>query len=118
MYLKCVLRGDSRIYGRTSAPIRWPYTLDRESGITSAYPILIVTEELERAVRNESIVAIRYYWGISKWTACKLRRALGVERMNPGTSELISRVAIIARHEKKKQKEARDGKPEPKKARQ
>jgi hypothetical protein len=41
-----------------------------------------VDEELARAIRHESVVAIRFWWGVGAEVLKKWRRALGVTRTN------------------------------------
>lgn len=76
------IRGDLVVATITDTPIPWPF--GRVSRACRGAPIL--TGDLERAVRVESNQAIQYYWGVSRWTVERWRRALGVERMNPGTA--------------------------------
>jgi hypothetical protein len=78
-----VVRGEYvRVGGYTAAPISWPRL--RKNGRAS----LIVTEELARAVRHESEIAISHHWGVGVVTIWSWRKALGVPRVNEGTQKL------------------------------
>ncbi len=65
----------------SDAPIPWP----RARTNPHAHPLPICTPELERAIRTESVQAVVYWWGMSRWAVRRWRHALGVERFNPGT---------------------------------
>src|SRR5260370_31200359 len=45
---------------------------------------LLVDEELARALRCESALAIKYWWGASQTSVWAWRQALGVPRLNEG----------------------------------
>src|SRR5262249_20870026 len=49
---------------------------------------LLVDEELARAVRCESVLAIRYWWGASANAVWNWRQALGVGKFNEGSTRL------------------------------
>ena len=49
---------------------------------------LLVDEELARAVRSESALAVRYWWGASETAVHNWRKALGVEKFNEGSQQL------------------------------
>jgi|SRR5579864_6124697 len=71
----------------TDARISWPRCRAIEQAGGSG---LLVDEELARAVRTESVVAIKYWWRTSKNAVQNWRRALGVTRKgNPGTMRLV-----------------------------
>jgi hypothetical protein len=58
------------------------------------YPSLLVNEELARAIRSESALALRYWWGASAGVVHRWRKALGVTRTNnEGTHRLIQAAA-------------------------
>lgn len=84
-----ILRGDLVVVAISDAPIPWP--LGRVHPVCRPLPIL--TAELVRAIRTESEQAIVYHWRVSRWAVCRWRRALGVPRFNPGTSQLWSEMA-------------------------
>jgi hypothetical protein len=71
-------------YARMSWPRGYAPTLVGGGG-----PALIVTEELARAVRNESALAVCYWWGIGRMTVAKWRKALGVNKINNEGSHLL-----------------------------
>jgi hypothetical protein len=51
---------------------------------------LLIDEELARAIRTESAVALKYWWGIGTHAVWHWRRALKVNKVdNPGTHRLI-----------------------------
>jgi hypothetical protein len=75
------------ITGWTDARIPWP----RCRALDSPGPgsSLLVDEELARAIRCESEVAVIYWWGVGTKAVWNWRRALGVTRTNnPGTRRL------------------------------
>jgi hypothetical protein len=49
---------------------------------------LLVDEELARAVRCESALAVRYWWGASELAVWHWRKALDVPRYNGGSARL------------------------------
>src|SRR5262249_2059058 len=49
---------------------------------------LLVEEELARAVRSESALAIHYWWGVVPSVVWRRRKALGVEPLNEGSARL------------------------------
>jgi hypothetical protein len=51
---------------------------------------LLVEEVLARAVRKESAAAVQHWWGVSRSTVLKWRKALGADRNNnPGSRRLV-----------------------------
>lgn len=85
----CLFRGCVVVVtGLTDAPIQWPRccTLDPPGGGRG----LLVDDELARAVRSESALALCRWWGVSRATARRWRKALGVGRMDAeGSRRLI-----------------------------
>jgi hypothetical protein len=76
------------IYGWSPARIPWP--LCYHVGTRACGKGLLVDEELARAVRLESAIAVRHWWGVSAATVLKWRRIVGAGRKNnPGTQRLI-----------------------------
>jgi hypothetical protein len=63
----CLFRdGEVVVVGISAARISWP--LCRRVGSPSGKPSLLVTEELERAIRCESAEALKHWWGVSpRW---------------------------------------------------
>src|ERR1700722_17200632 len=84
----CVINGDREVTGITDAPIPWPYNVPR-----AAVRQLLVSGDLERAIRTESNQAVAYYFGVSRWQVDDWRRRLQVPRMNPGTAQLWKELA-------------------------
>lgn len=78
-----VVDGLTEVGGWTSAPLPWPRR--KKTGRAS----LILTDELARAVREESEEAICYWWGVGVVKVWQWRKALGVGRITPGTRDLL-----------------------------
>jgi hypothetical protein len=74
------------ITGWSNAPIPWPRCrrLDTRGGGSG----LLVDDELARAVRRESSVALQHWFGVSPYVVWSWRKALGVERFNEGSVRL------------------------------
>jgi len=79
-----IIAGERTITGISDAPTPWPIGMAAPHG----RPSPLVTAELARAVATESVEAVAYWWGVSRWTVRRWRHALGVTRFNPGTIEL------------------------------
>ena len=75
--LRCVMRGKVTVAGLSDAPIQWPY-VPQPGG--NGYRSLILCGDLVRAVRRESETAVAHWWGVSRHTVLKWRKALGVEK--------------------------------------
>jgi hypothetical protein len=59
-------------------------------------PYKLVEEVLARAVRQEAAAAAQHWWGVSRSTVLKWRKAMGADRNNnPGTRRLV-RAAVEA----------------------
>jgi hypothetical protein len=81
------------IFDWSMAPIPWPccYVF----GTRAAGQGLLVEDELARAIRHESAMAVEYWWGISRKTVNKWRHALGVGRTDSeGSHRLIRQAAL------------------------
>jgi hypothetical protein len=81
------------IYDWSLAPIPWPlcYIPGKRSGGKG----LLVEEELARAIRHESSLAIQQWWGVSRGTVRRWRGALGIGRMDAeGSRRLIHQAAL------------------------
>jgi hypothetical protein len=83
--MDCAVRGSVIACGLSSGRIPWPIG-KRHRGHRGRF--LIVTGDLEKAIRRESGIAIRYWWGVSEFTVSKWRRGLAVGRTTEGTRRL------------------------------
>lgn len=79
----CSIRGPRVVRGMTDAPISWPFAY-AEKGKRQ----LLVSGDLERAIRGESAKAVAYHFGVSRDQVQDWRRSLGVGRMTAGTTAL------------------------------
>ena len=77
------IEGRIEFGGWTSAPSPWPRR--KKTGRAS----LILTAELARAVRTESVEAICHWWGVRPTKVWMWRQALGVGRVTEGTRALL-----------------------------
>lgn len=77
-------RGDVKIVGLTDAPIPWPIGARGPKGMKT----IVLYKGLVRAVRMESITAVRHWWGVTHTPVYRWRKALGVGRFNDGTLRL------------------------------
>jgi transposase-like protein len=100
--LTCEVRGDLRVTGVSSGRIQWPVS-SAWGGNGSGRRFLILTPELARAVRLESVQALRYWFGVSSTTVWKWRKALGVDGNNDGTRKLRARMASLTPPELREQ---------------
>jgi hypothetical protein len=83
----CLLRdGEVLITGWSDARISWPRC--RLPGTHGGGSGLLVEDELARAVRSESSLAIQHWWGVNFRTVWCWRKALGVPPYNEGTTRL------------------------------
>jgi hypothetical protein len=84
----CLYRdGLAIVTGWSDAPISWPRC--RTVGGHGGGAGLLVCEELARAVRHESNVAVQRWWRVSMFTVCAWRRALGVGMWEPEGSKRL-----------------------------
>ncbi len=83
----CLVRdGDVIVTGWSDAPIPWPRCRRPDShGGGSG---LLVDEELARAIRLESSLAIQHWFGVDYSVVWRWRKALGVPRFNEGAARL------------------------------
>src|SRR5262245_26136701 len=90
----CLFRdADVTVTSWTSAPIPWPRCY--RPGTHGGGSGLLVTEELARAVRTESAVAVSYCWGVSEGVVWRWRKALGVGLLDsPGTRQARQEAAV------------------------
>jgi hypothetical protein len=93
--VECLARDcDVKVTSWTNARISWPrcQILGQRGGSG-----ILVEAELARAVRCESALAIRYWWGVIDKTVAWWRRALGVERMDSEGSRRLILAGIEAK---------------------
>jgi hypothetical protein len=81
------IRGPVRIVGLTDAPIPWP--IGQQGHAQSP----VIYGALAKAIRRESRVAVRHWWGLSSHCHNRARRGLNVPTINEGTHRLLSRYA-------------------------
>ena len=77
------IEGRLEVGGRTAAPISWPRR--KKTG----RPSLILTAELARAVRIESVEAVCHWWGVRPTKVWQWRQVLGIGRVTEGTRLLL-----------------------------
>ena len=83
----CLVRdGDVIITGWSESRIPWPRC--RRPGTHGGGSGLLVDDELARAIRLESSLAIQYWWGVDVTVVWRWRKALGVPRFNEGSARL------------------------------
>jgi hypothetical protein len=83
---QCLYRDkDVIVTGLSAGRIPWPLCLPTGG---RGQPGLLVEEELARAVRCESVLALRHWWGASPRVVWCWRQALGVARHNEGSLRL------------------------------
>jgi hypothetical protein len=88
----CELRGEVELVGLREAPIPWP--VGRRVGTHGSSRGLVLYGALARALRQESSLAVAYWWGVTAQTVTIWRKALGVGPTTTGTSVLRARVML------------------------
>jgi hypothetical protein len=86
--VQCAIRGELVIVGMTDGRIPWPLGIQGRGSRS-----LVVFHDLVRAIKQESHLAIVFWWGARRSTVQGWRRTLGVPRSNPGTNRLRARYA-------------------------
>jgi hypothetical protein len=90
-----------RVTSWTDAPVPWPRGLPPEAG---GWPTVVVTRELERAIRTESASALAHHFGAHVALAWRWRKWLRTGRAGtPGSRLAIgaaSRMGAAARRAK------------------
>lgn len=83
-----------RVTSWTDAPIPWPMGVPEGPGRVGR-PSLVVTRDLERAIRTESALALKHHFGIQTTLAWRYRKWLGVEGhiKTPGSRHLQQEVS-------------------------
>jgi hypothetical protein len=75
--LRCASRGcDVTVTGFTAGPVRWPVGRRRDGARGTSGPV--VYGALADAIRAEAALAVARAWGVTRQTAAKWRRRLGV----------------------------------------
>lgn len=86
----CLYRGGEVIVTAWSdAPISWPRC--RREGTRGGGSGLLVDDELLRAIRTESSLALQYWWGVNGATVWRWRQAFGVGMWEPEGSQRLHR---------------------------
>lgn len=78
----CEAPGELTIVGTTDGKIPWPI------GKRGRAKSLVLYGDLAKAVKKESVLAIRHWWGIGYSTINNWRKIYGVPPSNPGTAIL------------------------------
>jgi len=73
-------RGEVRIVGLSAGRVPWPI------GQQGAAKSLVLYRDLAKAVKRESVIAIRYWWGVGANAVHKWRKAFAVPFNNEGTT--------------------------------
>lgn len=81
--LFCEMRGYLKIGGYSDGPIPWPRRYRTNS--------IILCGDLVRAVKQESVEAVSFHWGVCRNVVQNWRKALEVPEHNPGTRQLLHR---------------------------
>jgi transposase-like protein len=90
----CLYRDrDCKVTSWTDAPIPWPRVQPRDQRGGSG---LWVNDTLARAIKTESAVALRYWFGVSVGVVWKWRRAFGVggRATTPGSRRAVRAAAL------------------------
>jgi hypothetical protein len=80
----CEARGELVVVGLHEAPIPWPMGRGGSRGQVS----LVLFGDLLKAVHQESVQAVAYWWDVATTTVWRWRKVRGVERENHGTLRL------------------------------
>ena len=106
----CEYRGEVEIIKQSDGRIPWPIGLPTGTG-RRGRGSLIVFDELATAARQESSLAVSYWFGVSVATVAKWRKALGVDRKNAGTQRLFQTALSEDVDRSTKIAKSREGKP-------
>ena len=107
----CEYRGWVKIVGLSDGKIQWP--IGRPMTEKPGRDSLIIYQGLKRAIERESRQGVAHWWGVSKETVRRWRRALEVERNTQGTVRTRD-VTLKAESRRSKIAKSRRGKPRPK----
>jgi len=75
----------------TDARISWPLCRGRNRG----KPGILVDDELLRAIRTESAIALKYWFGVSTTTVWSWRKAFGIRQWGTEGSRRLHRVLSL-----------------------
>jgi hypothetical protein len=90
----CLFRDAEVVITRwTDAPLSWPRC--QRVGVRGGSGLL-VTEELVRAIRTESSLAIQYWFGVNRETVWRWRQAFGVTRWGTEGSQRLHQQSVDA----------------------
>src|SRR5713101_4032555 len=82
---------DVKIISWTDAPIPWPRCRLIDS--LRGQPSPLVDDELARAIRTESAVAIKFWWGVGTKAVWQWRKAFEISRYGTPGSNRLQRMA-------------------------
>jgi hypothetical protein len=80
------LRGTVKVGGWSTAPIPWP--------LAAGSGGFIFCGDLLKAIRQESVIAVAHWFGVSRHTVTQWRGQLEVPRSTPGTRKLLRTIAL------------------------
>ena len=107
----CHYRGWVKIVGLTDGKIQWP--IRRPIKSNPGRDSMVIYHGLKRAIEKESNQGVAHWWGVSRGTVRRWRRALAVPRKTPGTVRTLD-VTLKAESRRSKIAASRVGKPRPK----
>jgi hypothetical protein len=90
--IACLARGEVTVWKLFKGRIPWPV------GKTKRATSLILYGDLAKAVRRESNIAIRHWWGVGACAVWKWRKALRVPKKNEGDRLLMSQYGKRPEH--------------------
>ena len=99
-WLKCELRGMVQVGGYSNGLIPWPVAVNHPRQ-------MILCEDLVKALKTESRVAVCFHFGISPQMVSEYRRRLGIERFTAGSIRLFWRNVKLAASDEARAKMSR-----------
>ncbi len=94
-FYPCEVHGLELVTDWTDAPLSWPI---HRGGRGRGRSSLLVTPELVRALRTESVAAICYWWGVGKATVVRWKAHFGIGR-SEGSSRLYEIIRDQVAHD-------------------